>query len=57
MERLYLDGQTQNTETLAFKNRVAELKKKTKIYKSTFDNEKIPLTLTFNDVLMVPQYG
>ncbi len=57
MEKVYLDGQNENTQTLAFKTRVAELKKKDKMYKSIFDSEKIPLTLTFNDVLMVPQYG
>lgn len=57
MERLYLDGQTEIANSLEFKNRVAEFKNKSKIYKSTFDKEKIPLTLTFNDVLMIPQYG
>lgn len=36
---------------------MAELRKKDKVYKSIFEKEKIPLTLTFNDVLLVPQYG
>jgi hypothetical protein len=57
MEKIFLNCQTENADILAFKSRVAELKKKDKIYKSIFDKEKIPLTLTFNDVLMVPQYG
>lgn len=27
------------------------------IYKTTFSKGTIPTTLTFNDILMVPQYG
>lgn len=36
---------------------MTELRKKDKVYKSIFEKERIPLTLTFNDVLLVPQYG
>jgi len=57
MEKIYLESQAESAETLKVKTRIAELKKSEKVYKSIFDTEKIPLTLTFNDVLMVPQYG
>ena len=40
-----------------FKERIAAINKVEKMYKSTFNSEKIPLSLTFNDVLMIPQYG
>ena len=57
MEKVYLESQNESAETLKVRERIAELKKKEKVYKSIFDREKIPLTFTFNDVLMVPQYG
>ncbi len=57
MEKIYLESQTESLESLKVRERIANLKKQDKIYKSTFNSEKIPLTLTFNDVLMVPQYG
>ena len=57
MEKIYLETQTESFETQKVKERIANLKKQDKFYKSIFSSEKIPLTLTFNDVLMVPQYG
>lgn len=37
--------------------RLAALREKPKIYETTFQKGKITQTLTFNDVLLVPQYG
>ena len=57
MEKLYPEQKGLIAETLQVRKRIADLQSKEKIYKSIFDTDKIPLTLTFNDVLMVPQYG
>ena len=57
MEKIYLESQSDSAETLQVRERIANLKKQDKVYKTIFTSEKIPLTLTFNDVLMVPQYG
>lgn len=46
-----------NEKTSEFKERMEKIKAKEKVYKSSFSNTKIPMSLTFNDVLMVPQYS
>lgn len=39
------------------KEKILNFKKKEKIYKTSFSDSKIPMALTFNDVLLVPQYS
>jgi hypothetical protein len=40
-----------------FRKRLVTLRHEAPIYQSTFAKGTIPMTLTFNDILMVPQYG
>ena len=40
-----------------FQKKLSELRSRKTVYKSSFENTKIPMSLTFNDVLMVPQYS
>lgn len=37
--------------------KLEQLRQKPKIYQSNFTKGTIPMTLTFNDILLVPQYG
>lgn len=40
-----------------FKSKVLKLRESEPIYKTTFTKGAFPTTLTFNDILLVPQYG
>lgn len=46
-----------NTDSEEFKRKLEKIRSKELVYKSTFAETKIPISLTFNDVLMVPQYS
>jgi hypothetical protein len=54
VQKLDLLGSSQPSE---LKLRLEKLRQEPKIYKSTFEKGTIPMTLTFNDILLVPQYG
>lgn len=54
VQKLDLLGVSQPSE---LKQRLEKLRQEPKIYKSTFEKGTIPMTLTFNDILLVPQYG
>ena len=57
MEELNRNRLINSTELDAFRLRLAGLREKPKIYKTTFEKGSIPMALTFNDILLVPQYG
>ena len=40
-----------------FKKKLIAMRQEPPIYQTTFAKGTIPMTLTFNDILMVPQYG
>jgi hypothetical protein len=65
MEQKVNDDFTLETEKMSlfdkegtdFQKKLSELRSRKTVYKSSFENTKIPMSLTFNDVLMVPQYS
>jgi hypothetical protein len=40
-----------------FRKKLATMRQEPPVYRTTFGKGTIPMTLTFNDILMVPQYG
>jgi hypothetical protein len=44
-------------EESSFRKKLIKMKEEPPMYRTTFNKGAIPMTLTFNDILMVPQYG
>lgn len=40
-----------------FRKKLVTMRQEPPVYRTTFAKGTIPMTLTFNDILMVPQYG
>lgn len=40
-----------------FRKKLVTMRQEPPVYQTTFAKGTIPTTLTFNDILMVPQYG
>lgn len=55
--QLSLFTSLESTRAIEAKERMTALRDKPKMYKTTFEKGAIPMSLTFNDILLVPQYG
>ena len=54
---LSLFTSSKSIRAIEAKERMTAMRDKPKMYKTTFQKGTIPMSLTFNDILLVPQYG